>query len=140
MGRKRGASMAGKARGVSPGGPAGGWSKGLGSRGAKMGEAEGHRKSMDPSGARQAARQAADALQKAREEARGAARQRQSGSDLSQDHTVHIPGADQYKAPESFREDILEAMKKRGAQHGGATGDADDYDDMIERYYRELIK
>lgn len=44
---------------------------------------------------------------------------------------VRIPGADEYRAPEKFREDILEAMKQRAPQG---------FDDQVRRYYEELIK
>jgi len=44
---------------------------------------------------------------------------------------IKIPGADEYKAPAHFREDILEAMKK-AAPEG--------YDEMVKQYYEELIR
>ena len=50
------------------------------------------------------------------------------------DEPIRIPGADEYRAPERFREDLLEAMKKK-AQQG-----PDGYDEQIKRYYEELIK
>ena len=43
-------------------------------------------------------------------------------------------GADEYRAPERFREDLLEAMKKKSAQA------PEGYDDLIKRYYEELVK
>ena len=89
-------------------------------------------KARDPSGARDAARSAAEALEKARERARAAARQQQSDGGAGLDsEPIRIPGADEYRAPEHFREDILEAMKKRAPQG---------YDEMIQRYYEELIR
>ncbi len=45
---------------------------------------------------------------------------------------MRIPGADEYRAPQEFREDILEAMKKETAPEGFA--------DMVKRYYEELIR
>jgi hypothetical protein len=86
----------------------------------------------DPSGARAATRAAADALAKARDRARSAARQAQEGA--IGDEPIRIPGADEYRAPERFREDLLEAMKKKGALA------PEGYDDLIKRYYEELIK
>jgi len=50
------------------------------------------------------------------------------------DEPIRIPGADEYRAPERFREDLLEAMKKKG------TLAPEGYDEQIKRYYEELIK
>ena len=97
-----------------------------------MGKADDRMKGKDPSGAREATRAAADALAKARDRARSAARQAQEGT--VGDEPIRIPGADEYRAPERFREDLLEAMKKKGAPA------PEGYDDMIKRYYEELIK
>jgi hypothetical protein len=97
-----------------------------------MQTAEGRMKARDPSAARDSARQAAEALEKARERARGAARQQMSDGGAGLDkEPIRIPGADEYKAPEHFREDILEAMKKRAPEG---------YDEMVKRYYEELIR
>ena len=89
-------------------------------------------RAKDPSGTREGTRAAADALAKARDRARSAARQAQEGAVA--DEPIRIPGADEYRAPERFREDLLEAMKKKGQQG------PDGYDDQIKRYYEELIK
>ena len=89
-------------------------------------------RAKDPSGTREGTRAAADALAKARDRARSAARQAQEGTVA--DEPIRIPGADEYRAPERFREDLLEAMKKKGQQG------PDGYDDQIKRYYEELIK
>jgi Domain of unknown function (DUF4175) len=98
----------------------------------KMGIAEQRMGERDPSGAREEARAAADALDKARERAKGAARQQQAqGQAGLRDEPIRIPGADEYRAPEKFREDILEAMKKHAP-----TG----YDELVKRYYQELIR
>lgn len=86
----------------------------------------------DPSAARQAAREAADKLEAARKSAQGAARQRQEGGGGLRDEPVRIPGAEDYKAPQKFREDILEAMKKEAAPAG--------FDELVRRYYEELIR
>ena len=61
-----------------------------------------------------------------------AARQAQEGA--VGDEPIRIPGADEYRAPERFREDLLEAMKKKGAVA------PEGYDDQIKRYYEELIR
>ncbi|MGE3548091.1 MAG: hypothetical protein AB7L28_29480, partial [Kofleriaceae bacterium] len=98
----------------------------------QMTTADDRMKNKDPSGAKEATRAAADALAKARDRARSAARQAQEGS--VSEEPVRIPGADEYRAPERFREDVLEAMKKRSGSR------PDGYDDMIKRYYEELVK
>jgi len=97
-----------------------------------MGNADERMKAKDPSGAREATRAAADALAKARDRARSAARQAQEGA--VGDEPIRIPGADEYRAPERFREDLLDAMKKKDKKA------LEGYDDMIKRYYEELIK
>ncbi|MEJ7598738.1 MAG: hypothetical protein WKG01_12590, partial [Kofleriaceae bacterium] len=87
----------------------------------------------DPSGTREATRAAADALAKARDRARSAARQAQEGTSVGEE-PIKIPGAEEYRAPERFREDLLEAMKRKGAVA------PDGYDEQIKRYYEDLIK
>ncbi|TMQ17413.1 MAG: hypothetical protein E6J91_10150 [Deltaproteobacteria bacterium] len=98
----------------------------------QMAAADERMRVKDPSGARAATRAAADSLAKARDRARSAARQAQEGA--VGDEPIRIPGADEYRAPERFREDLLEAMKKKGAVA------PEGYDDLIKRYYQELIK
>ena len=97
-----------------------------------MQKADDRMKGRDPSGARESARAAADELAQARDRARSAARQAQQNS--VGDEPIRIPGADEYRAPEQFREELLEAMKKKGAQA------PEGYDDQIKRYYQELIR
>jgi hypothetical protein len=94
-----------------------------------MTKADERMKGKDPSGARESTRQAADALAKARDRARSAARQAQEGA--IGDEPIRIPGADEYKAPERFRENLLDAAKHKPV--GG-------FEDMTKRYYDELIK
>jgi len=105
----------------------------LAEAGEPMSRAEKQMRARDPSGAKQGAREAADKLEQLRKDAQGAARQQQSlGGAGLRDEPVRIPGADEYRPPEKFREDILEAMKKDGAPNG--------FGDMVRRYYEELIK
>jgi hypothetical protein len=118
--------------GELPGDAASELGKKLGSAVDHMGKADDRMKGKDPSGAREATRAAADDLAKARDRARSAARQAQQN--IVGDEPIRIPGADEYKAPERFREDLLEAAKKHGQQA------PDGYGDMIKRYYEELIK
>ena len=119
--------------GELPGDAASELGKQLGGAVAQMGTADERMKGRDPSGTRESTRAAADALAKARDRARSAARQAQEGASVG-DEPIRIPGADEYKAPERFREDLLEAMKKKGAVA------PDGYDEQIKRYYEDLIK
>ncbi|HEU4614733.1 MAG TPA: hypothetical protein VFS15_21725, partial [Kofleriaceae bacterium] len=95
----------------------------------QMSKADQRMKGKDPSGSREAARSAADALAKARESARSAARQAQEST--TNDEPIRIPGADEYRAPERFREDLQEAAKQKPPEG---------YEEMSKRYYEELIK
>ncbi|HEY5951565.1 MAG TPA: hypothetical protein VIV40_38995, partial [Kofleriaceae bacterium] len=115
-----------------PGDAAAELGKKLGAASEQMGKADDRMKGKDPSGSREAARAAADALAKARDRARSAARQAQEGA--TNDEPIRIPGADEYRAPERFREELLEAAKRKSAPPEG-------YDEkMIQRYYEELLK
>jgi hypothetical protein len=96
-----------------------------------MGQADDRMKDRDPSGAREEARAAADALAKSRERAQSAARQAQQHS---VDEPIRIPGADEYRAPEKYREELQEAWRKTG-EHP-----PDGYSDMNRQYYEELIR
>jgi hypothetical protein len=135
MTRDRARRLAERARqlgGELPGDAGSELGKKLGGAIDQMGTAEERLRAKDPSGARAATRAAADALAKARDRARSAARQAQEGA--VGDEPIRIPGADEYRAPERFREDLLEAMKKKGALA------PEGYDEQIKRYYEELIK
>jgi hypothetical protein len=103
--------------------------KKLGTAADHMQKADDRMKGKDPSGAREATRAAADALAKARDRARSAARQAQEGSIA--DEPIRIPGADEYKAPERFRENLMDGMKQKPV---------DGFEDMTKRYYEELVK
>ncbi len=105
----------------------------LGEAEQRMERASQRMRARDPSGSRQEAREAAEKLNQAKEEAQGAARQQEAqGRSGLRDEPVRIPGADEYRAPEKFREDILDAMKKDQAPTP--------YRDMVKRYYEELIR
>lgn len=112
-----------------PGDSAAELSKKLATASDQMSKADQRMKGKDPSGSREAARSAADALAKARESARSAARQAQEST--TNDEPIRIPGADEYRAPERFREDLQEAAKQKPPEG---------YEEMSKRYYEELIK
>jgi hypothetical protein len=44
---------------------------------------------------------------------------------------VKIPGAEEYRAPKEFREDLLKAMKQAVPPP---------YRDLVRRYYEELVR
>jgi len=48
-----------------------------------------------------------------------------------QKERVLLPSEDQYQAPQEFREEILNAMKKQTPK---------DYQRMVMEYYRDLVK
>jgi hypothetical protein len=87
---------------------------------------------LDPSGARLGSRQALRRLQDGQEKMRRAARSAATSGRRVRDEPVRIPGAEEYRAPERFREDILDAMKNHEAPEG--------YREMVKRYYEELIR
>jgi hypothetical protein len=103
--------------------------KKLGTAVDEMGKADDRMKGRDPSGARESAKAAAEALAKARDRARSAARQAQQSS--VSDEPIRIPGADEYKAPERFRDEVLE-----GFRNGRTPG----FEDMQKRYQEDILK
>ncbi len=103
--------------------------KKLGGAVDQMGAADERMKAKDPSGAREATRAAAEALAKARDRARSAARQAQEGT--VGEEPVRIPGAEEFKAPQRYREELLEGQKKKAA---------DGFQEMTKRYFEELAK
>jgi hypothetical protein len=56
---------------------------------------------------------------------------RRGGSVRMQKEKVLLPSEDQYKAPSSFREDILDAMKKQTPKN---------YERLVNEYYKELVQ
>ncbi len=114
-----------------PGDAASELGKKLATASEQMGKADERMKGKDPSGSREAARSAADALSKARDRARSAARQAQEGT--TNDDPIRIPGADEYRAPERFREEVLEGMKKPLPKDSP-------FEKMSDEYYKEITK
>jgi hypothetical protein len=112
-----------------PGDAAAELGKKLGGAAEQMTGADERMKSKDPSGTREATRAAADELAKARDRARSAARQAQEGA--VNDDPVRIPGSDEYRAPQRWREDILEGQKKKPPAG---------YEGMSEQYYKDITK
>jgi hypothetical protein len=119
-----------------------------------MGEAKGHLEGKDPGPALAAERRAGeqlDSLQQGLEKLKQQAKGNKGGAgfplplamggapgdeegdhgDLDPRRKVVIPGADQYRVPEEYRKDILEAMKQ-GAPAG--------FEQNVKEYYEEIVK
>ncbi|MBW2732857.1 MAG: hypothetical protein JRH20_10735 [Deltaproteobacteria bacterium] len=97
--------------------------------GTMMDEAARQLLSLRPKLAHAAQREAGDALGELRKQAHRSRAPRTSAS--GRRHRVRIPGADDFKAPDAFRGDLLDAMKEP-APPG--------YDGPVRRYYRELVR
>jgi hypothetical protein len=84
-----------------------------------------------PRGGHEAAQDAADRLASLEQSLRDADRS-SSGAGRGLDREpVKVPGAEAYRPPRAWREEILEAMKQ-GAPEG--------YRELVRRYYQELIR
>jgi hypothetical protein len=101
----------------------------MGRAGKRMGE-------DDPSGSREEAHGAADKLGGMRKQMGQSSRPTTvgpgNGNGTDEDQPVRIPNAEDYKPPEEFREDILNAKRKEKAP--------DAFRDQVDRYYQELVK
>lgn len=124
-------------------------------RGAQqsMGEASQRLQGRNPGGALAAERRAQEQLQSLKqglEQAKNQARANRGGSgfplplaagggrgesgsegDFDDKEKVAIPGADQYRAPEEFRKDILDAMKQDAPAP---------FKEHVREYYEEIVK
>jgi hypothetical protein len=73
------------------------------------------------------AQEAAERLAKLRE----SLGQRPMGSGQSAREPVRIPGADEYRAPREWREELMEAMREQAPEK---------FRDEVRRYYEELVR
>jgi hypothetical protein len=98
-----------------------------------MGRAESQMRQSDADNAESEAREALDRLSEAKRQLRNERRPRNEGAGARQatKEPVRIPGAEEWKPPKEFRQDILDAMK-RGAPRG--------WEEQVKRYYEELVK
>jgi len=105
---------------------------GLRQAGQHMDRAEAELERKDARDASGEEGQALDRLNKMQEQLQRERRPReqQAGGRLDKE-PVKIPGADEYRAPKEFRQDLLEAMKR------AAPGP---YREQVKRYYEELVK
>src|SRR5262249_28725178 len=109
--------------------------KGVGEAGEMMGRAEDRFGAPHPLGARDPAEDAADKLgDMMKKEIPRAGPPTMVGDNgrNNDEEPVKIPGAEEYKPPETFREDILDAMKRGQAPPA--------YQEQVKRYYEELVK
>ena len=110
----------------------------LGAAVEQMGQADERMKQKDPSGT---ARSDALGRRRARQGARSRAAAphgRRKRAHAVGDEPIRIPGADEYKAPARFREDLIEGMKCKGADSSKCVPDG--YQEMVERYRKELLQ
>jgi hypothetical protein len=97
-----------------------------------MERAEGELGRGDPRDAVGEEQQALDKLGKMKEQLEGQRRPRdQMAGGRMDKEPVKIPGADEYRAPREFRQDLLEAMKRAAPQQ---------YKEQVKKYYEELVK
>jgi hypothetical protein len=76
--------------------------------------------------------QALDKLSQMKEQMQRERRPRDTSGDARMDkEPVRIPGADEFRAPKEFRQDLLDAMKR---------GAPSEYKEQLKRYYEELAK
>jgi hypothetical protein len=107
-------------------------SEGIKQAGQHMDRAEGRLRTHDPRDAEGEEQQAVDQLGQLKQQLQRERRPReqQMGERLDKE-PVKIPGADEYRAPREFRQDLLEAMKRAAPA---------EYKDQVKRYYEELVK
>jgi hypothetical protein len=76
--------------------------------------------------------QALEKLNQMKEQMQRERRPREQGQGGRMDkEPVRIPGADEFRAPKEFRQDLLDAMKR---------GAPSEYKEQLKRYYEELAK
>ncbi len=76
--------------------------------------------------------QAADQLHQMRKDVQQQRRPKQEGpGSSSAKETVKIPGGDDFRGPEEFRRDLLDAMKRKAPK---------EYEEQVKRFYEELAR
>lgn len=97
-----------------------------------MQKSEGELGRLAPRGAVAAQGQALDQLGQLQRQVQQARRPRSEGAGSKSDREpVKIPGAEEYRAPKEFRQDILDAAKREAPV---------EYRDQVKQYYEELIR
>ncbi len=97
-----------------------------------MQKSEGELGRLAPRGAVAAQGQALEQLGQLQQKVQQARRPRSEGAgSRSEREPVKIPGAEEYRAPKEFRQDILDAAKREAPV---------EYRDQVKQYYEELIR
>jgi hypothetical protein len=105
---------------------------GLRDAGQHMERAEDHLRGELPRDAASEEAQALDKLQQMKQQMQQQRRPRDQGAGGRVDkEPVRIPGADEFRAPKEFRQDLLEAMKRGGPS---------EYKEQLKKYYEELAR
>jgi hypothetical protein len=130
---RAGAERPGQSQPGQPGGQPGGPAAGLEEAGRHMQRATDALRAGDPRDSSGEEGQAAEQLQQLRQQVQRERRPRNEGGAGYQDQheVVKIPGADEYRAPREFREDLLDAMKREAPR---------EFKDQVKRYYEELVR
>jgi len=98
-----------------------------------MGQAGDKLRGLQPQEAHSSQEAAADRLAQLRrqmEQARQPHQWSQAGPSVLRER-IHIPGADAFRPPKEFRQDILDAMKEKAPQT---------FEGQVQRYYEELVR
>jgi hypothetical protein len=105
---------------------------GLREAGQHMERAEDDLRGQEPRDAASEEAQALDKLQQMKQqmEQQRRPRDQQAGGRIDKE-PVRIPGAEEFRAPKEFRQDLLEAMKR---------GAPSEYKEQLKKYYEELAK
>ena len=124
--RKRAQDLS-KPEGMPPG-----FGDGIKEAGRHMERAEEHLRGHSARDASGEESQALDKLSQLKDQLQHERRPReQQGSAGLDKEPVKIPGADAFRAPKEFRQDLLEAMKRQAPR---------EYKEQVKRYYEELVK
>jgi hypothetical protein len=100
--------------------------------GQHMERAEGELRRRDARDASGEEGQALEQLGKMKEQLQRERRPREGMAGARPDkEPVRIPGADEYRAPKEFRQDILDAMKRSAPAQ---------YRELVKKYYEELVR
>ncbi len=110
----------------------GGMPSGLREAGQHMERAEDDLRGQAPREAVGEEAQALEKLNQLKEQMQRERRPKDGSSGARMDkEPVRIPGADEFRAPKEFRQDLLDAMKRGGPA---------EYKEQLKRYYEELAK
>jgi hypothetical protein len=110
----------------------GGMPSGLREAGQHMERAEDDLRGQAPREAVGEEAQALEKLNQLKEQMQRERRPKDGSSNAPMDkEPVRIPGADEFRAPKEFRQDLLDAMKRGGPA---------EYKEQLKRYYEELAK